>query len=84
MKINVKVPFTVEELGKKRDVQEAVQHSDQGFQYTSKQYNARIKDLGMKGSHSRKGNCFDNAPIGSFQIKLNQCAPVEYRNTLVS
>ncbi|WP_035319384.1 IS3 family transposase, partial [Brevibacillus laterosporus] len=107
---------TVEQLSKKRDVQEAILHSDQGFQYTSKQYNKLIKELGIKGSHSRKGNCLDNACIESFfshlktetlyfseckteeelfqaiwfynherfQKKLNQCAPVEYRNTLAA
>ncbi|AYB37422.1 IS3 family transposase [Brevibacillus laterosporus] len=35
---------TVEQLSKKRDVQEAILHSDQGFQYTSKQYNKLIKE----------------------------------------
>lgn len=40
---------TVEE---ERDVQKATLHSDQGFQYTSRQYNKRIKELGISGSHS--------------------------------
>lgn len=111
---------TVEQLNDERDVQKATLHSDQGFQYTSRQYNKRIKELGISGSHSRKGNCLDNACIESFfshlktetlyfteckteeelfqaiekyiwfynherfQKKLNQCAPVEYRNTLAS
>jgi putative transposase len=57
---------TVEELAKKRDVHGAILHSDQGFQYTSKQYNQRIERLGLMGSHSRKGNCLDNACIESF------------------
>ncbi|QOT00265.1 DDE-type integrase/transposase/recombinase [Brevibacterium sp. JNUCC-42] len=30
---------TLEQIAKQRDVQEAILHSDQGFQYTSKQYN---------------------------------------------
>ncbi len=41
-------------------------HSDQGFQYTSKQYAALLKKRGFIGSHSRRGNCFDNACIESF------------------
>lgn len=41
-------------------------HSDQGFQYTSKQYASYLKRHGLTGSHSRRGNCFDNACIESF------------------
>ena len=41
-------------------------HSDQGFQYTSKPFNRKLKQLGMLGSHSRRGNCLDNACIESF------------------
>ena len=41
-------------------------HSDQGFQYTSKSYAKQLEKLGFVGSHSRSGNCFDNACIESF------------------
>ncbi len=41
-------------------------HSDQGFQYTSRAYAKRLDKLGFIGSHSRRGNCFDNACIKSF------------------
>nr|MDH3082811.1 IS3 family transposase [Bacillus subtilis] len=111
---------TVESLTAQRDVQGAILHSDQGFQYTTKAYQKRLETVGLKGDHSRKGNCLDNACIESFfshlkteityfsscqtekelhkrikdyiqfynherfQKKLNQCAPVEYRNTLVA
>lgn len=57
---------TVEKWTKKKDVAGAVLHSDQGFQYTSKIYSNRLKDYGIEGSHSRKGNCLDNACIESF------------------
>lgn len=57
---------TVEELQTKRDLQGALLHSDQGFQYTSRQYNQQLEKLGVTGSHSRKGNCLDNACIESF------------------
>ena len=51
---------------KKRRVLEAVLHSDQGFQYTSQVYNSRLEAFGVKGSHSRKATCLDNACIESF------------------
>ena len=44
----------------------AVLHSDQGFQYTHKTYQERLKKLHLQGSHSRKGNCLDNACVESF------------------
>ncbi|MRB24959.1 DDE-type integrase/transposase/recombinase, partial [Bacillus thuringiensis] len=48
---------TIEMLAQKRDVRGTILHSDQGFQYTSHAYNKRLLDLGIIGSHSRKGNC---------------------------
>ncbi|PFA69404.1 IS3 family transposase [Bacillus cereus] len=57
----------IEMLAQKRDVRGTILHSDQGFQYTSHAYNKRLLDLGgIIGSHSRKGNCHDNACIESF------------------
>ena len=41
-------------------------HTDQGFQYTRKQYSSKLKKNGIIQSMSRKGNCWDNAPIESF------------------
>ena len=44
----------------------AVLHSDQGFQYTHKSYQEQLNKLQLQGSHSRKGNCLDNACVESF------------------
>nr|WP_250675723.1 IS3 family transposase [Paeniclostridium ghonii]MCM0167851.1 IS3 family transposase [Paeniclostridium ghonii] len=41
-------------------------HTDQGFQYTRRQYSSKLKNNGIIQSMSRKGNCWDNAPIESF------------------
>ncbi|WP_149096381.1 IS3 family transposase [Paenibacillus terrae] len=41
-------------------------HLDQGFQYTSQAYNTRLEEFSVKGSHSRKATCLDNACIESF------------------
>ncbi len=57
---------TITQWTRKRDVSEAVLHSDQGFQYTSQAYNTRLEAFGVKGSHSRKATCLDNACIESF------------------
>ncbi|QNF26435.1 IS3 family transposase [Metabacillus elymi] len=45
---------------------EAILHSDQGFHYTNPEYRKKVKKLGFIQSMSRKGNCWDNAPIESF------------------
>ena len=41
-------------------------HSDQGWQYQHKQYQAMLKKKGIHQSMSRKGNCLDNAVIENF------------------
>ena len=43
-----------------------IHHSDRGSQYCTHDYRKRIKQFGLKASMSRKGNCYDNAPIESF------------------
>ena len=47
-------------------------HSDRGSQYASKEYQERLQMYGMKGSMSRKGNCYDNACIESFHSVIEQ------------
>ncbi len=41
-------------------------HSDRGVQYACKEYRRLLKKLGFVQSMSRKGNCWDNAPMESF------------------
>jgi transposase InsO family protein len=41
-------------------------HSDQGSQYASTSYQKLLQTLGIVCSMSRKGNCWDNAPMESF------------------
>lgn len=41
-------------------------HSDRGSQYCSHAYQALLHEYGMRVSMSRKGNCWDNAPMESF------------------
>src|SRR5215203_4582963 len=41
-------------------------HSDRGSQYCSHEYQALLESYGMRVSMSRKGNCYDNAPVESF------------------
>ena len=43
-----------------------IHHSDRGSQYASHDYQAVLTEYAMLGSMSRKGNCWDNAPMESF------------------
>ncbi|ERI91032.1 integrase core domain protein [Clostridiales bacterium oral taxon 876 str. F0540] len=45
-------------------------HSDRGVQYASNEYQHLLKGYGFICSMSRKGNCYDNAPMESFWGKL--------------
>lgn len=50
-------------------------HSDRGSQYTSGDYQAALARAKMDGSMSRKGNCWDNAPMESFFATLKAELP---------
>ncbi|WP_244657929.1 DDE-type integrase/transposase/recombinase, partial [Pseudomonas fluorescens] len=41
-------------------------HSDQGCQYTSHKFRAELQAHELKQSMSRKGQCWDNAPMERF------------------
>lgn len=43
-----------------------IHHSDRGSQYCADDYRKLVKQFGMLASMSRKGNCYDNAPMESF------------------
>ena len=47
-------------------------HSDRGSQYCSHEYQRQLQKQGLICSMSRKGNCWDNAPMESFWGKLKQ------------
>jgi transposase InsO family protein len=58
-------------------------NSDQGTHYTSHAFQRCLKELGIEQSMSRRGNCWDNAPIESFfghmkdEINLMDCKTFE-------
>lgn len=51
---------------RRRPAKGLVHHSDRGSQYASEDYRNLLKDYGMQMSMSRKGDCWDNAPMESF------------------
>ena len=49
-----------------------VAHSDRGSQYASEHYQRILASHGITGSMSRRGNCWDNAPMESFFASLKK------------
>jgi len=49
-----------------------IHHSDRGSQYASLDYQKLLKQQGMVPSMSRKGNCWDNAPVERFFSSLKR------------
>lgn len=51
---------------------ELVLHSDRGVQYASEHYQCVLNARGIRVSMSRRGNCWDNAPMESFFASLKK------------
>lgn len=47
-------------------------HSDRGSQYAANAYQKRLKERSIVCSMSRRGNCWDNAPLESFFATLKK------------
>lgn len=57
-------------------------HSDQGCHYTSQQYRQQLWRFQIRQSLSRRGNCWDNAPMERFfrSLKTEWVPVAGYRN----
>jgi len=53
-------------LARRGNVKGVLLHSDQGSTYMSWNYRQLMRGRGIVSSHSRRGNCWDNAPAESF------------------
>jgi putative transposase len=51
---------------RRRAVSPAILHSDQGSTYATAEYRTLLSRYGIRQSMSRKGDCWDNAPMESF------------------
>lgn len=60
-----------------------IHHSDRGSQYTSHDYQRKLRHYRMCPSMSRKANCWDNAPMESFWATLKrECAEQPFATQL--
>ena len=64
-------------------------HTDQGSLYLSDTFQRRLKDMGLRQSMSKRGNCWDNAPQESFfghfkdEVDYSGCRSIEELSELV-
>ncbi|EHF0808667.1 IS3 family transposase, partial [Shigella flexneri] len=56
-----------------------IHHTDRGSQYCAYDYRVIQEQFGLKTSMSRKGNCYDNAPMESFWGTLKNESLSHYR-----
>ena len=68
---------------------ETLIHSDQGCHYTSHKFIQIVKDVGLRQSMSRRGNCWDNAPQESFfghmkdEIDISACSDFSHVQDII-
>ena len=68
----------------------AILHSDQGVHYTNPLFQKKVKKLGITQSMSRRGNCWDNAPMESFfghfkdEVEYKECKSVKELKRVVN
>lgn len=70
MKTELVVQALKQAVGRTKAEPGLLLHSDRGVQYASEKYQKLLRQYGFICSMSRKGNCYDNAPMESFWGKL--------------
>lgn len=66
MRVNLVIAAIQDAIGRETPPHGVILHSDRGSQYASKEYRNLLEQHGFLQSMSRKGNCWDNAPMESF------------------
>ncbi|TDH49955.1 IS3 family transposase, partial [Dankookia rubra] len=57
-------------IARQRPAPGLTHHSDRGVQFAAHEYRKRLRQHGIVCSMSRKGDCWDNAPMESFYATL--------------
>jgi len=73
-RLNRRLPQAALEMaiGRRRPRSPILHHSDRGSQYASHDYRQALSDAGFVVSMSRRGDCYDNAPVESFFATLKK------------
>ena len=80
---------TLERLSDHPTMIGALFHSDQGILYLTDEFQAKVAEMGMVQSMSKRGNCWDNAPQESFfghfkdECHYEECETFEQLQTMI-
>jgi transposase InsO family protein len=66
MRVELTLSALIMAVQRQRPAPGLLQHSDRGSQYAAEAYVAQLTAIGAVPSMSRKGCCYDNAPMESF------------------
>lgn len=69
-------------IGRRGNPKDTILHSDRGVQYRAQRYIDFARNHGFQLSMSRRGNCWDNAPMESFfsRLKVELIYPNNYQS----
>jgi putative transposase len=65
-------------IGRRHPIPGLIHHTDRGATYTAHAYRKRLKDLGIRQSMSRRGDCWDNAPAESLNGTVKREALADF------
>lgn len=87
---NLSLKFVLDSISHlKPATSNSIIHSDQGVHYTHPTYISMVKELNLKQSMSRRGNCIDNSPMESFfghlkdEVECNRAKTFEELNGML-
>ena len=66
MRVELTLTALTMAIQRQRPAPGLIHHNDRGSQYAARDYQNALSNAGMTPSMSRKGNCWDNAPMESF------------------
>jgi len=69
-------------IARQRPAPGLTHHSDRGVQFAAHEYRKRLRQYGMLCSMSRKGDCWDNAPMESFYQPVDKVGRPDIRHIM--
>jgi putative transposase len=72
MTVDLTLEALIQAYESRRPPEGLIHHSDRGSQYASGDYRNQLAEYKILPSMSRKGNCYDNAPMESFHSLLKK------------
>ena len=59
-------------MSERKPSEDIICNSDRGVQYASEEYRELLRSYKIRGSMSRRSNCYDNSPAESFHATIKK------------